>query len=198
MKVPEKYMRKISKEEINSFPLRQYTGPIHIVDSKCQLDFVMSQILREKVLGFDTESKPSFKKGKSYPPSLLQLACQTSVFIFKLGNNFFPDEIKKILSDSSIIKTGVAVRDDIKGLKRLSAFHDAGFVDIGEISKELGLQTHGLRNLAVNFLGFRISKNKQRSNWGRKRLSHRQIVYAATDAWVSRELHLCLSNLKLI
>jgi ribonuclease D len=152
----------------------------------------------ELILGFDTETKPSFKKGKMNPPALLQLATSHAVFLFQVSKKFFPQVVQNILSNPVIVKTGVAVRDDIIGLKRLNDFTDAGFVDIGEISKTIGLQTNGLRNLAVNLLGFRISKSCQKSNWGKKKLSPQQIIYAATDAWVSRQLFLQMRQLNFI
>ncbi|MBF0450254.1 MAG: 3'-5' exonuclease domain-containing protein 2 [Candidatus Magnetomorum sp.] len=196
--VPKQYLHKYSKEEINEFPVKQYDGSIFLINSSDQMTFVDGHLKNENILGFDTETKPSFKKGKVNPPSLLQLATDQAVFIFQISKKFFPDIIQSILSDPEIIKSGVAVRDDITGLKRLSDFSDAGFVDIGEISKSIGLQTNGLRNLAVNLLGFRISKSCQKSNWGKKKLSQQQILYAATDAWVSRKLFVEMKCLKFI
>jgi ribonuclease D len=156
---------------------------------------VESLLENENIFGFDTETQPSFKKGKNNPPSLLQLATRDVVFIFQISKTFFPEILLTILSDPDRIKAGVAVRDDIIGLKKLSDFNDLGFIDIGEISKSIGLQTNGLRNLAVNILGFRISKSCQKSNWGKKRLSKQQIIYAATDAWVSRLLLIQMQHL---
>jgi len=198
MNIPEKYLKKISKQEIREYPLRKYSGPIYMINTFDHVRFAIENIMTEQILGFDTESKPSFKKGINNPPSVLQLATEESVFIFQLSESFFPSDLHKILSSAKIIKTGVAIKDDVIGLNRISQFDPAGFIDLGEISKKLGLQTHGLQNLAANLLGFRISKTMQRSNWGRKKLSKSQILYAATDAWVSREVHLQLKKLKLL
>ncbi|CAN2040643.1 3'-exoribonuclease [Candidatus Magnetomoraceae bacterium gMMP-15] len=194
----EKYWRKISKEEINEFPLRRYSGPIYVIKTEGQLKSALKRIKSESVLGFDTETKPSFKKGRYYLPSLVQLACHDSVFLFQLNHLSFHKGLKEILSESSIIKSGVAVKDDVKDLKRLSHFKEGGIIDLGEISRRLGLKTNGLRNMAVNFLGYRISKNEQRSNWAKHNLSPKQITYAATDAWVSREIHIRLRKIGLI
>jgi len=188
--VPHKYLHKYTKAEINEFPVRQYDGSIYLINSfenMAEAD-VENLLESENMFGFDTETQPSFKKGKNNPPSLLQLATRDVVLIFQISKHFFPEILQTILSDPDRIKAGVAVRDDILGLKRLNDFTEAGFVDLGEISKAIGLQTNGLRNLAVNLLGFRISKSCQKSNWGKKRLSKQQIAYAATDAWVSRLL----------
>jgi ribonuclease D len=195
--VPQKFLHKFTKTEINEFPIRQFDGTIYLINSfEKMMEFQAERILEnENMYGFDTETQPSFKKGKNNPPSLLQLATRDVVLIFQISKEFFPEILQSILSDANRIKSGVAVRDDIMGLKRLSDFNDAGFVDIGEISKAIGLQTNGLRNLAVNLLGFRISKSCQKSNWGKKRLSKQQITYAATDAWVSRLLLIQMKRL---
>lgn len=167
--IPQKYLHKYTKAEINEFPIRQFDGTIHLINSFEKMFEIEAEkfLVSEDIFGFDTETQPSFKKGKNNPPSLLQLATREVVFIFQISKVFFPEILQTILSDPDRIKAGVAVRDDIIGLKRLSDFTDAGFVDIGEISKTIGLQTNGLRNLAVNLLGFRISKSCQKSNWGK-------------------------------
>ena len=196
--VPHKYLHKYTKAEINEYPVRQYDGPIYLINSSEKMAEANAEkhLENETVFGFDTETQPSFKKGKNNPPSLLQLATKDVVLIFQIKKNFFPEILQTILSDPNRMKAGVAVRDDILGLQRLNNFTEAGFVDIGEISKSIGLQTNGLRNLAVNLLGFRISKSCQKSNWGKKRLTKQQIVYAATDAWVSRLLLIKMQHLK--
>ncbi len=194
MDIPEEYTRKYTKEEINRLPLRRFTGPIHLVRSEQELAYAWPRLAEAGLLGFDTESKPVFQKGTANPPALLQLATSEAVFIFQFNLLPFPEQVRDILADPSVVKAGVAVWDDVKGLQQLSPFEAGGFVDLGDVSRGLDLQTNGLRNLAANLLGFRISKSAQRSNWGRKDLSDQQIVYAATDAWVSRELYLAIRS----
>ncbi|KPA19238.1 3'-5' exonuclease domain protein [Candidatus Magnetomorum sp. HK-1] len=196
--VPQKYLHKFTKEEINEYPVKQYDGSIFLISSYEKMELAEKHLKNESILGFDTETKPSFKKGKVNSPSLLQLATDNAVFIFQISKSFFPEIIQTALSDPNVIKAGVAVRDDIIGLKRVNDFSEAGFIDIGEISKSIGLQTNGLRNLAVNLLGFRISKSCQKSNWGKRKLSRQQIMYAATDAWVSRKLLIQMKRLNFI
>ena len=188
----EQYQAGLSKEEINLLPLRHYQGRIHLVRSKRQLDFALERLRGESVLGFDTESKPAFKRGESYPPSLVQLAGVDAVFLFHFGWLPFPDELKSLLADPEVVKCGVAVRDDIKALQEVSFFEDSGFLDLGEVVRGHGCRNSGLRTMAANFLNFRISKRARRSNWSRLNLTRTQIVYAATDAWLSRELYLWL------
>lgn len=190
MELPEKYKRKFTKEEINDLPLRQYEGEIVLVDCEESVAPVVKEIEQEKVLGFDTETRPAFRKGVSYDPSLIQLATAEKVYLLHLSHISLSDDIKKILSSSDTIKTGVAVGNDVKELKAISAFTPGGFYDLGDVARDLGMQTCGLRNLAANLLGFRISKGVQCSNWGRKVLTPQQIVYAATDAWISRKIYM--------
>lgn len=194
----ERHLRKITRDEINELPLRSYDGPIHLIDNEDKIRFALDALSAEHILGFDTETKPSFEKGKPHPPSLLQLAVEDAVFIFQFSVLPFPDGLQHILSAPDIVKAGVAVRDDVKALQELTPFEAAGFVDLGEESRRLGFHTNGLRNLAANLMGFRVSKSAQRSNWGKRELSPQQLVYAATDAWVSREIYLRFRGMGLI
>nr|WP_027178359.1 3'-5' exonuclease [Maridesulfovibrio bastinii] len=198
MEIPEKYKRKFSKEEINELPLQQYEGEIVLIDKEEDVAAAMHEIGKEPILGFDTETRPAFRKGVSYNPSLIQLATAQRVFLLHLSHISFSDEIKEILSSADIIKTGVAVGNDVKELIALSRFSPGGFHDLGDLARGLGMHTCGLRNLAANLLGFRISKGVQCSNWGRKVLTSQQIIYAATDAWISRKIYMEFLKLGVI
>lgn len=189
------YRRSFSKEDINALPLRRYSGRVDIISSKKALTRALQLLESECLLGFDTETRPVFKKGKQNPPSLLQLATGERVFLFQLNAIGLPDALGEVLAAKDIVKTGVAVRDDIKELQQLNHFDAAGFIDLGDRARDLELSTNGLRNLAANLLGFRVSKSAQCSNWAARNLSQKQINYAATDAWVSRELYIKLKEL---
>jgi ribonuclease D len=187
---------KISKEEINELPLNAYEGPVHLVKEDSQLAEVLPQLKKESILGFDTESRPSFKKGQSFPASLIQLGGEKDVWLFQLHNLKQRHELWKILASPRIIKAGVAIQDDIKKLQEIMDFKPAGFIEIATLTQRAGILNTGLRNLAGLLLGFRISKRAQVSNWAKANLTEAQIQYAATDAWVSRELYLHMINLK--
>lgn len=194
-KIPEHYKRKITKEEINDLPLHRYEGLVEVVRTEEELAAAVAKMRQETLLGFDTETRPTFRKGKLNLPSLVQFACTDVVYLIQLNWLPFTESIKELLADPNITKTGVAVRDDIKDLQKLSYFDDAGVLDLGEVARSIGLETHGLRNLAANLLGYRISKGAQCSNWASKELTLQQVQYAATDAWISREIHLCMKDL---
>ncbi len=180
-------------------PLRRWEGPVEVVRTENQRTKALKELENEPLLGFDTETRPVFKKGrKPNPPSLLQLATADRVFLFQISLLPMSNGLLDLLAEDSIIKTGVAVRDDICGLQKLSDFTPGGFIDLSDISAQSGMQTHGLRNMAANLLGFRISKSAQCSNWAKDNLAKAQVTYAATDAWVSRELYLAMKELELL
>lgn len=188
------FERRMTRDEINRLPIQVYEGPILIIDSQDELKSAIKDLLRESVLGFDTESKPVFTKGQSSSPALLQLAGHDAVYIFQLGQLKFPSLLREILSTPGIIKAGVGLDHDIYKLKGLWDFKPAGFIDLSDLARHNGIKNYGLRGLTAILLGFRISKQAQVSNWTRKNLSPKQIQYAATDAWVSRELYLRLED----
>jgi ribonuclease D len=192
------YTRKLSKDEINAMPLRRYEGLVHLVRSHDDFAQALDYLRQEKVLGFDTETKPTFRKGKVNSPALVQLACADRVFLLQLTWMPLPNELAALFSAQGIVKAGVSVHDDMRDLCRLHPFEPAGVVDLGLVARARGISTQGLRNLAANFFGWRISKGMQCSNWSLQELSEGQITYAATDAWVGRLLYLRMAELGLI
>jgi len=193
--IPEKHLRSFPKEIINEMPLFRYEGELELVTTEDAMHRAVKSLAQEAVLGFDTETRPSFRKGVKYPPALLQLAGTARVYVFQFAHCPFSPELADLLADKNIVKSGVAVRDDIKDLRSIINFTAGNFIDIGEVSKKLSMKTHGLRNLAANLLGVRISKGVRCSNWAHPQLTEQQIAYAATDAYVSRELYIKLQEL---
>lgn len=191
----EDYHRAFSKDEVNALPLFRYEGPVTLIRTRKDLSAAFERIRDERLLGFDTESKPSFRKGVENPPALMQIACSDEVFLIQLGQVPFNDDMTGFLASPEHIKTGVAIGDDIRLLHKLHPVTATGLVDLRDIARAKGLASNGLRALAANFLRMRISKNAQCSNWGNKELTQQQIVYAATDAWVSRLIYDRMSEL---
>jgi len=180
---------KLTNEYINELPLKYFEGDIKIVRTEKELKNACGILKEECILGFDTETRPSFKKGQFFLPSLIQLAGIKSVFIFQLKKCGFNERLIKILSDPTLIKCGVAVGQDIKDLQKMTFFEPNGFIDLGEVAQERNLKNYGLRNLTALLLKFRISKSSRTTNWSVNDLSIKQMEYAATDAWVSREIY---------
>lgn len=188
---------KISKEEINELEMLKFTGKIEVITDLDRALEVANLLSNEKVLGFDTETKPSFKKGESYDISLLQLATNTHAYLFRLNQFKFPKELANLFSNKDIAKVGVAVRDDIKGLQKLLPFKEQSFFDLATKAKEIGVNNFGLRALCALFLGYRLSKKAKLSNWEQGTLTEAQIHYAACDAWVGHEIYLKMENPEL-
>ena len=179
---------KLSKNEINALPLIQYEGDIEILTSKDNIQAAINDLKNYDLIGFDTETKPTFVKGPLNPPSIMQLACDDKVYIFQIDNDEIFKQLSSILSNENITKCGVSVDRDLIELMYLSPFDPISFVDLGNVARENEIPHHGLRGLVAMFLKHRISKGSQTSDWSKISLSDSQISYAATDAWVSLEL----------
>ena len=194
MKMQRMFKESITKEELVDLPLRWFEGEIVVVDSERKIKSVVEVLSKATIIGFDTETKPAFKKGVFNNVALLQLSTKTQAFLFRLNQIGLPREICKILADPNIIKPGVAIHDDIKGLRLIKKFNPGGFVELQDSAKELGILNFSLKKLTAIACGFRISKGQQLSNWEADELTEKQQVYAATDAWTALEIYKNFSN----
>ncbi len=183
------FQSNITAEEINGLELRTFEGDILIVENMHQLKSSVRKLEGSNILGFDTETRPSFKKGKKNRVSLLQLSGKHTACLFRINRIGLPGELTEILSDNTIIKAGVAIHDDIKALSHFSKIRTEGFVDLQKYVKEFGIESSGLKKLTAIILGFRISKSQQVTDWEAEILSEAQKAYAATDAWVCYEIY---------
>jgi ribonuclease D len=179
----------ISREEVNALPIRRYEGVVHVVSAERDIASALKDILGETVVGFDTETRPAFRPGESYPPSLAQLATARAVYLFQVRHREVAQAVAEVLGNEHVVKAGVGLADDLKALKKLIEFAEKSVVDLGAVAVRNGLKQTGVRNLTALFLAFRIPKGTKTSNWARPRLSSQQITYAATDAWACRELY---------
>ena len=178
----------ISREALAALPLGRYEGPVVMVESAPQLAQARAELLAARVVGFDTETRPAFRKGEHYAPCLLQFAGERTVYLFRLEGTAAHALLREVLESPRIVKAGVSVADDLRELKAVFAFDEKNVIDLGTIARRHGLAQTGVRNLAGLLLGFRIVKGSKTSNWAAPVLTPAQIAYAATDAWVSREL----------
>lgn len=184
----------ISKEAINTLPLACWRGPVHLVRTSEDMALAAAHLSRAALLGFDTETRPAFRKGQKFSPSLLQLATDSVVYLFQLQQIGLAQPLRAILSDPTIIKAGVAPDFDLRSLGELEPFEPDGFVDLARMARRRGVHNHGLRGLAALVCGVRISKSARTTNWANAELTPQQIRYAATDAWIGREIYLRLNG----
>ncbi len=187
--------KRITSKQISRMPLGSYRGDIVYVKDDASAKMAVDELLSESILGFDTESRPAFKKGEYFPPSLIQIAGAKKVFLFHIVHISGLEVIRPILENGKIMKVGSAIQNDVKHLQRMMPFDARGFFDLGLFSGKLGIVYTGLRNLAAIFLRIRISKSSQLTDWSRPKLTPQQVLYAATDAWVSREIFLKMARL---
>jgi len=191
-------VRAISREEMANLPIRRYEGEVCLVTTARDLDRALADIRLESVVGFDTETRPAFKKGESHPPCLVQAATARAVYLFQLRQLDVFQVLAELLAEPRIVKVGVALANDLRPLKLLFPFIERNVLDLGVVARRSSLSQTGLRNLAGIFLGFRIPKGARTSNWAAPRLTAAQITYAATDAWACRELFLKFESLGLL
>jgi len=179
----------ISKEDIKELPLKQFEGPVTVVEDPEKVRNIVEQLKQYKVIGFDTETKPSFKKGVSHKVALLQLSTEEEAFLFRLNLTGINGDLSDLLADSEILKVGVGIREDLRGLRELNYFTPGGFVELQDVAPDYGIDALSLKNLAGLLLGIRVSKRQRLSNWEAGQLTEGQILYAATDAWVALQIY---------
>jgi ribonuclease D len=185
----------LSKLEINLLPLKKYTGPVEVVSDDQRLRAIVPELHAQRVLGFDIEVRPAFKSGDHFLPALAQLAGEKKVFLLQLKKINDLRLLGGLFADARVIKAGIAIAGDIEKLLEIMKFVPAGFVELGKMAAKAHIKASGVRTLAAQLLGLRISKGAQCSNWERGELAPAQVLYAATDAWVCREIFLELEKL---
>jgi ribonuclease D len=169
-----------------------------MVDTQALLMRAWEDLAYEKIVGWDTETRPAFRVGESYLPSLVQAATSKAVYLFPLVKLDFSKMLGGFFSESSIAKAGISVADDLVKLKQVFPFEERSVLDLGHVAKRHGMKQTGLRNLCGIFLGLRILKGTKTTNWAAPKLTPQQINYAATDAWACRALYLKFDELGLL
>ena len=188
------YIESISPEGIEKLEYASFPGKISVIDSVgAEFNRAIVYLRSQKVIGFDTETRPCFGPNQPrYGVSLLQLSGPEKDFLFRVKNMGMHRRLCNLLSDKRIVKVGAAIHDDIRGLQKLKEFTPGNFVDLQKIVWEYGIRDKSVKKMTAIILGFRISKTQQLSNWEAETLSESQCKYAATDAWVCREMYLKL------
>ena len=174
---------KFDKPTIATLKRVVFNGKIVVVSTPAQAESAVDYLLAQPVLGLDTETRPSFTKGKHYKCSLLQVANQSICFLFRLNYIGMCPAIARLLGDKTVTKVGLAWNNDLLGLRELGEFEGGSFVDLQDLVREIGIEDQSLVKIYANLFGERISKADRLSNWERDILKDTQKIYAAIDAW---------------
>jgi len=187
---------KINKADLADKPKVIFQGIIEEIDTVEKADHAIEILRKESVVGFDTETRPSFTRGQGHKIALLQLSTGNLAYLFRLNKMGIPDSVADFLCDASIIKVGVSIKDDFGSLASRRELEPAGFVELQEMCGEMGIEERGLQKMYGLLFGERISKNQQLSNWEIENLTEGQRQYAAIDAWACLRIYGYLKELK--
>ena len=174
---------KVDKAMISQLKRVEFYGKIYVVTSPVEAEHVVDYLLSQPILGFDTETRPAFEKGKRYQCSLLQVSTRTDCFLFRLNKTGLCPAVVRLLGDEQVTKVGLAWNNDMLSLRQLGSFKPGRFIDLQDMVRELGIEDQSLVKIYANLFGERISKAERLSNWERRELTEKQMEYAAIDAW---------------
>ena len=188
------YIESITADQLTALEYASFPGKIQVIDSVgADFNKAITYLRSQKVIGFDTETRPCFGPNQPrYGVSLLQLSGPGKAFLFRVKDMGMHKRLCSLLADEKIVKVGAAIHDDIRGLQKLRDFRPGNFIDLQKIVADYGIRDKSVKKMTAIILGFRISKTQQLSNWEAETLSEPQCKYAATDAWVCREMYLKL------
>lgn len=188
------YKESVTPDEIQKLDYINFPGKIYVIDSVgAEFNRAIAYLRSQKVIGFDTETRPTFSPQQPrYGVALLQLSGRDKAFLFRVNTIGMHRRLCNLLADARILKVGAAILDDIRGLQKKREFVPAGFVDLQKIVWEWGIRDKSVKKMAAIIMGARVSKTQQLSNWEADVLTEPQCKYAATDAWVCREMYIRL------
>ena len=177
-------------------PVASFEGRIIIVQSETESDKAVRYLLSQQILGIDTETRPSFRKGQTHQVALLQVSTVDTCFLFRLNMIGITESIKRLLEDCSVIKVGLSLKDDMHQLSKRADFTPGMFIELQHEVKKIGIKDMSLQKIYANLFSKRISKGQQLSNWEADTLTPQQKAYAATDAWACIMIYNELKELK--
>ena len=187
---------KFDKARISSLPITQFDGRIIVILTPGETEKAVRYLLSQEILGFDTETRPSFKRGHQHKVSLLQVSTPDTCFLFRLNHTGLTPALIQLLEDKTVKKIGLSWHDDINSLQKIGEFKIGHFIDIQDHVKDIGIEDLSLQKLFANLFGQKISKRQQLSNWEADVLNEKQKIYAATDAWACIKIYKEIIRLK--
>ena len=183
------YNARIEKSEVSAMPVVAFEGRIITIDTPADTDKAVKALSGETVIGIDTETRPSFRKGVQHKVSLLQLSTADTCFLIRLNRVDIPDSLLALLENKKIAKIGLSLHDDYQALCKRRKFKAGGFIDLQNYVREFGIEEMSLQKIFAIIFGRRISKSQQLTNWENDVLTDKQKTYAATDAWACLEIY---------
>ncbi len=194
MSIEQKFVPTITNEQTAALPAVRFEGEVQIVDTEQKLIEACEYLAQHSVIGFDTETRPSFKAGVTNRVALIQLSTSERCYLIRLCRMKFSRELQRLLENPAIRKVGADVAGDIRSLNQLRHIRAEGFIDLQTIASQWGIEEKSLRKLSAIVLGKRVSKAQRLSNWEAAQFTEQQISYAATDAWVCLEILAALES----
>lgn len=186
----------ITKADIAKLPTELFNGRIIVIHSISEVEKAVNYLKGFHILGIDTETRPSFAKGKSYEVSLMQISTDDTCFLFRLNYIGMPNALVDLLQDARQLKIGLSLKDDIQSLHRKHSFEPRGFLDLQNYVKELGIEAQSLQKIYALLFDKKISKSQRLTNWESDVLTEKQKGYAATDAWACVRIYNYMEEIK--
>jgi ribonuclease D len=185
----QEYIESITKEEIAQLPIEEFAGRIILIDTEKDAEKAVSYLYKFPIIGFDTETRPSFKKGQHNKISLMQISTANTCFLFRLNHIGIPDVLKDFLSDSQVMKIGLSLRDDFGAMNKRVEIKPANFVDLQNMVGAYGIKEASLQKIYAIMFNKKISKGQRLTNWDAEILTDAQQKYAALDAWACLKIY---------
>lgn len=186
----------IAKADIAQMPPELFGGRIIVIHSAADVEKAVAYLKGQPILGIDTETRPSFAKGRTYEVALMQVSTEDTCFLFRLNYIGMPDALVELLQDGRQLKVGLSLRDDIQRLQAKHRFEPRGFLDLQTYMKEMGIEAQSLQKIYALLFEKKISKSQRLTNWEADVLTDRQKAYAATDAWACVRIYKHMEELK--
>ncbi|MGM9802591.1 MAG: 3'-5' exonuclease [Muribaculaceae bacterium] len=184
----------IPKEKINELPVMEFTGNIYIIDSLSKMNMAIAALRKESIVGFDSETRPSFARGKINKVALLQISSFTDCFLFRINKIGLPDKLKKFIEDESIQKVGLSLNNDVMALRRIADVTPQGFIDLQQLVSKYCITDMSLQRIYAILFDKKISKSQRLTNWEATSLTSAQLRYAALDAYACLQIYDYLNN----
>lgn len=185
----QQYTHTITKEAISQLPVEEFTGRIIVIDTESDTEKAISYLSGFKAVGFDTETRPSFKKGQRFKISLMQISTDEACFLFRLNRINIPEVLENFLADENILKIGLSLRDDFGAIRKRTETKPVNFIDLQNFVKDFGIEDASLQKIYAIVFQKKISKGQRLSNWEADVLTEAQKKYAALDAWACLKLY---------